>query len=135
MSRYGELADLYTYGAPSSAFGTLTDAEREAGIEAASAEADSALRARGPLPLTRWGNDLKLKVIVIAAYELMCRAGFNPNAGSDVNYRLRAEDARAWLKAVARGEMHPDVDFSPAKTETSTAYAQPRVRSNTNRGW
>ena len=129
--RYGELADLYTHGAPSAAFGALTDSQRLAGLEAASAELNGVLRARGPLPLTAWGTDVTQKICHVAAYELIARVGFNPAAGSDQNLLLRAQVARDWMKGIARGEVHPDVTYAV----TPNVKAHPRVRSRANRGW
>jgi phage gp36-like protein len=129
--QYATLADLYAFGAPSSAFGSLTDAQRDAGLLAASVEADGYLRARGTLPLTSYGSDLKEKVCHIATYSLLCRVGFNPDAGSDRNYLMRKESAITWLRMIAKGEVTPEVTFS-------TAYAtgsQPQVRSKTLRGF
>lgn len=131
MSRYGELADLYTHGAPSSSFGSLTDQQRLEGLEAASSEIDDHLRARGKLPLVSWGDSIKQRCCHIAAYELMCRVGFNPAAGSDKNILDRAIFARDWLRRVSKGEVTPECVFAT----TPNAHAQPRVRSKPTRGW
>lgn len=131
MSRYAELVDLYVHGAPASAFGSLTDADRLKGLEAASAEIDDHLRARGPLPLSSWGDSIKQRCCHIAAYELLVRVGFNPNAGADKNYLDRAIMARDWLKRVSRGEVTPECTFATP----APAYSQPTINSKPIRGW
>ena len=51
---YATLADLYKYGAPATAFGNLTDPDKQAGLDEASAKVDEFLAARYPLPLISW---------------------------------------------------------------------------------
>lgn len=131
-SQYATLADLYIHGAPSASFGSLTSGDREAALQAASEELDAAIASQGTVPLTGTiPSDLIQKVCQIAAYELLCRVGFNPNAGSDRNYLDRAVMARDYFKRVSRGEVHPKVTF----TEARSGKAQPKVRSKSLRGW
>jgi len=70
-------------------------------------------------------------VCQIAAYELMCIAGFNPNAGADRNYLDRALAARKWLSQVSKGEITPAITFDTSKAIGSA----PQVRSRTRIGW
>lgn len=125
------LDDLYTYGAPSRAFGTLTDAQRTAGIQASFDEAMTYFASRGNLPLLSWDNTTARMVCQIAAYDLMCMAGFNPNQGADANYVDRAAAARVWLSKVASGSVTPQVTFSTAKAVGSF----PQVISKPQRGF
>jgi len=98
-------------------------------LEAASRTADSYLAARYALPLVTWDDDLRQVVCDVAAYRLMGRLGYAPE-GSDNDFRLRYEDALAWLQRVADGRIHPTVDvMSPAADLPAT------VTSNTARGW
>lgn len=128
---YATLADLYAYGAPPSAFGSLTDAQRLTYVAAASREIDGYASRQGLVPLASYGTDVAQKCAAIAAYEALSRVGFNPTAGADVNYRLRAEDARAWLVRWGRGEVTPAVAYASAPGVLS----QPHVTSRPLRGW
>ena len=131
MSAYATVSDLYTKGAPASAFGSLTEAELLGFITEASGDFDAVISSQGTLPLTAWPSDVTAKICHLATYAALCRVGFNPNAGADVNYRLRHDDARAWLRDVGRGIVRPLVTFSaPAR-----ANAQARVSSKPTRGW
>ena len=126
------VSDLTIYGAPSSAFGSLSDGDKIAAIAAALAELEAAAAAQGEVPLEDpLPADCSQKIIHIATYELMCRVGFNPAAGSDQNYLLRANIARAYFRDIARSIVHPAFVFAT----TRSAKAQPQVRSKPLRGW
>jgi phage gp36-like protein len=129
---YATIANLSTFGANAATFGSLTDPDKQAALDAASAEADGYLRSRYPrttLPLVTYGDDLRQAVVKIAVFELVAKRGFNQNAGADQVIVKRADDARAWLKALARGEVSLVVAPDPPGGE------QPMVISNTPRGW
>lgn len=96
--------------------------------------ADSFLRSRYKLPLIAWGDDLKGAIVKAADYDLACQLGYNPQAGADVNYRLRFEDAERWLKMVSLGEVTPDLTDSSPGAEPGSAR-RPRVYSSTQRGY
>lgn len=134
MSQYATVDDLHVHGAPAAAFGSLTTGDKNAALASASAELDAAIASQGATPLLAVSDDLVMRICHIATYELMCRVGFNPGAGADQNYFLRANGpngARDYFKRISRGEVTPSVTFSAART----AYAQPRVRSKPARGW
>ncbi len=134
MSQYASVSDLHVHGAPSAAFGSLTSGDKDDALQSASAELDAAIASQGTIPLVAISADLVSKICHIATYELMCRVGFNPGAGADQNYFLRANGpngAREYFKRIARGEVHPAVTFTAARS----SYAQPRVRSTPRRGW
>ncbi len=134
-SLYASLAQLITYGAPSAAFGSLSDADRTAALVSASAELDAAISSQGTVPLVSpIPDDLVQRVCHIATYELMVRVGFNPGLGTDQNYFLRANGpngARAYFRDIARGIVRPLVTFSSDRA----TRAQPKVRSKPLRGW
>jgi phage gp36-like protein len=130
---YATLADLSTYGAQSATFGSLSDAQKLAALAAASSEADGYLRSRYPrtaLPLTQYDTALTIAVVKISTFELLRLRGFNPNAGSDAVIVKAADDARAWLKSLARGEV--SIVGAP---DPATPAEQPRVISGALRGW
>ena len=68
----------------------------------------------------------------MAAWGLLARRGFNPEAGADIAVRRNYEDAVGWLRDVARGHLEPDglVDASPAELEEL-----PEIRSEPRRQW
>lgn len=130
---YCTIAELSTYGANAATFTSTSTPDKQAAIDAASSEADGYLRARYPraeLPLTTYDADLKAAVAKIATFEIVSKRGYNPNAGSDQVIVKRADDARAWLKALARGEVSLVVAIDPVGTAE-----QPRVISKDLRGW
>lgn len=132
MATLPSLTDLYKHGAPSSSFGSLTDPERVAGIEAAYGELESAAASQGKMPLLDpLPADIVQKVCAIAAYELMSRAGFNPTQGADVNFTLRCQAARLYFRDIAKGIVNPPFVYSTARVDR----AQPQVRSKPLRGW
>lgn len=131
MSQYATLAELYIYGAPSVAFGTITTDALTVALTSASSIVDSFIRSRYALPLTVWGSDLKQATCKIAAYEVLSVRGYNPAAGSDVNILNRHIEAMSWLKGVSRGEIHLDV--TPALATASQGSGV--VVSNSRRGW
>lgn len=129
---YATLNDLATFGANASAL-TMPSANQTAALNAASAEADGYLRSRYPraeLPLTTYSVDLTIAVVKIAVFELLAARGFDPNANSDDVIVKRADDARAWLKSIARGEVSLDLAPDPA-----TSPGSPTVNSQPLRGW
>lgn len=132
MATLPTVSDLYVHGAPASAFGSLTDGDKVSAIRAAYAELEAAATAQGKTPLgDPLPDDVAQKILHIAAYELMGRAGFNPTAGADANYLLRANAARAYFRDIARGIVRPAFVFATARTER----AQPQARSKPLRGW
>lgn len=130
---YATITDLSTYGASNATFGSLTTGEKQAAIDAASAEADGYLRARYPraeLPLQTYDAALTIAVVKIATFELVRKRGFNPNAGSDAVIVKAADDARKWLTQLARGETS-----IVGAADPTTVTEQPRVISGPLRGW
>lgn len=124
MAQYIVPSDISTYGVNGAALTGIPFAEQTAACVAVSAEADASFRARYNLPLVAWGQDVRAMLARIAAYELLVVRGFNPELGADTNLAMRAESARAWLRAVARQEQHPDVTATPPQV---TAYDEPRI--------
>lgn len=120
---YASPADLEALGLPARALQGVPQGDIALALEAASALADSYLRARYRLPLQSWGRELARAVVAIAAYDLMSRRGFNPERPEDENLRLRYEDAIRWLEAVAAGRIDPGVVQAPPPGETGAYHA------------
>lgn len=132
MPAYATTADLARLTIPAEALADITAADQDAALAAASTLADGYLASRFTLPLSVWGDDLRLAVCSIGAYRLMTRRGYNP-VGGDENLRLIYEDAMKWLKEVANGLITPLVtDSSTTPTEGRLAG---EVRTSSKRGW
>lgn len=139
---YATPTNLITSGLPATALGTLTAAQQQAALDNASAEVDSYLRGRYPLPLQAWGAEITMATCVIAAYNVMNVRGYNPASGADVNLSDRYLNTIAWLRDVQKRAAHPNV--TPAY-DPAPIYAQPVVisssvvdatgRTGPSRGW
>ncbi len=140
---YASLSDLYTYGAPATAFGSLSDATKQAALDAASVKIDEHINARYALPLVSWPSTFPDYAARIATYQLLSVRGFNPASGADVNVRDRYLDAMRELVMIQKQQLHPNV--TPAANQSPT-YDQPVLLSNSvenlasggaapNRGW
>lgn len=128
---YATTTQLAQYGAASTALSSVPSGTQTAAIAAASELADSYLRTRYSLPLLSWGSDLTRAVCQIAAYDVFVSRGYNPAAAADVNYRMRYEDAVAWLKSVARQEAQADV--TPSANQA--VYDEPVIHTHPKQGW
>ncbi len=134
---YGTTTDLANLSMLSAATLALIPLQAQnAALAARSRWADGFLRAKFVLPLVAWGQDLTRVVVDAAAYDLATQRGMNPEAGADVNFRLKYEDAERWLHRVAE----PDGGITPDLTDSSMAAAagvaqRPRVQSSSQRGW
>jgi phage gp36-like protein len=129
---YATLDEFQALGLPPGALVGLAEADILRALRAASARATSYLGQRYRLPLVAWGDDLRIAVAWMAAWALLSRRGFNPEAGADVAVRKNYEDAVGWLRDVARGGLDPtDVeDSSPAVLEDAAV-----VLTEDRRGW
>lgn len=131
---YATIADLRALGVRPDALNGLTEADKTASIDAASAEADSYLRMRFALPLgDPLPEELVARVVDIATYRLLRRRGFNPDNPSDSLVVKGYDDAIAWLKMVAKGEVALEV--VEEGTEVSSATIAPEVFGSDVRGW
>lgn len=101
---YASRTDLTTHGLSSAALGSISTPAQDAALDAASALADSYLRARHTTPVTGYGVDLTRAVCSIAAWDLLSVRGYDPQRGGDEAVRLRAEDAMRWLRDVSSGK-------------------------------
>ena len=101
--------------------------------ETATAEGYFSGSSRFVPPLVSWGQDLRLAVCKLAAYDVLSAAvGFDAEQANNQNWILRYEQALAWLKDVQAGRATPAniVDSTPTETEVSLI-----VDSDTARGW
>lgn len=130
---YASPSDLARLGVGAAATAGIAAADIATSLDSASDLADSYLGARYTLPLVAWGDELRRAVCLIAAYDVISgNRGYNPEAGNDVNLRLRYQDAIAWLEKVAAGTLVPvAVIDSSASANEGSAY----VYTDARRGW
>lgn len=121
---YITAADISRYGVNGAALDMIPSQDIDDVCLAVSEEADAAFRSRYNLPLVSWGTDVRSNLSRIAAYELLVVRGFNPELGADQNLQMRADQARAWLKSVARQEYQPNV---VATVPQVPVYDEPRI--------
>lgn len=132
---YATTTDLARLGIAAAAIAAVSSTIQEAALDAASVVADGYLRSRYVVPLTAWGDDLTRNVVALAAWDILCNRGFDPNRGGDAAIEARAAEARSWLKDVSAGRV---VLSGGNSTPTATRHARasgPRVTSDRTRGW
>lgn len=130
---YAILADLYAYGLPLVAMGSVSTAVQQKCLDGRNDFADDKLRARYRLPLVApIPVSLIQNICQITAWDVLVIRGYNPQSGADVSIRDRADLAFKWFDDVERQRCHPSV------TESGTAspgYAAPLIVSRTPQGW
>lgn len=115
MTSYATTAQLAQYSLGSLALGgSISTADQQAELDAASLEMDGYLAAQYSLPLTSWGTTLAVHVCNVAAYRLLGRRGYRAG-GVDQGFRERYEDAIKWATKIAQGTLSPPdiVDATP----------------------
>lgn len=123
--------DLAAYGVQAAAFANVDSGDVTKALEGASEVAASYLRSRiQPTQIiTSVGEDVKMHICMIAAYNLMSVRGFKPSG--DTQLAIRAEQARSWFRSVGRGETTPAIVTTTAEPQRTGA----RVLSSPPRGW
>lgn len=150
MTRYADVDDFVLYGLKANAWGTATETDIEAELDAASEMMDDFLNGRYNLPLLSWPRSFRVCCCAIASYLLLVSPrGYNAGAGADENIRKRydemistSEATEGYLRKVQRRVLHPVV----TETQTDTRLEQPVILSSSvvdvstgataaNRGW
>lgn len=129
MSAYITRANLEALALPPGAVGSLLDADVEAIIVRASAEADARLRARYTLPLLTWGDDLSGWVADIAGLLVLRKIGTNPESADYERFKDAHDLALSSLDKVAKRVLHPAI------TDSAKLTRVPRASSQTRRGF
>ena len=135
--QYATIAQLIQNGMSQQALNApsiSTSAVQNAALLAASETVDSYLRQQFQLPLTQWGTDVVKYTCWLAAYNLICTRGFNPNSEADGIYETNYNKAIAWLKDVAKALASPDITDSStnAAPGVQAPVAQPQAESPSN---
>ncbi len=127
---YATRDDLDTCGLPAGALASVDDDVKDQALEDRSAYADSYLGDKVTLPLTApYDRTLVRYVCYMAAWDLICFRGFNPDNPADTVMRQRYEDADKWLVRVANGQARINV------IQAAPPSLQPDVSSNCQRGY
>jgi len=125
---YAAIADLYTFGAPQTAFGAVPDPVKQSQLDAAAGRIDSNVGGRyavplaAPIPLVVTQMCCKL-----AAFEIISNSrGFNPANPSDKALGDSYIEALKWLSDVQHQRAH-----LVGQAETgSVAVPQPVILSS-----
>lgn len=134
MPRYATTTDLARIGIAANTLASIETAAKEDALDACSSLADGYLSGRYTLPLSAWGDDLRLHVAGMAAFRLLAARGYDPNRGADAAIRLLWEDAIRWLERVAAGTVTP-AGITDATLEEAEELPSFAMVTNTSRGW
>ena len=145
---YAVVADLTNYGVlnTSTSFGSITNGQMQAAIDAANALADSYLGARFKLPLTAYGKDIVEAVIAIARFKLLTQRGFAPTGDAALAIVEAKKDALKWFEGISDGRVNPVVTDSSSGGKVGGPFvdqgtADPKnpgrfvVSTPSGRGW
>jgi phage gp36-like protein len=108
MAQYLTYAEYLDQGLPAEALANLSQSTVEKALIYASSKCNSYIKKRHALPLVNWAEDLREATCDIASWRLMRRRGFRPGSGADETIVKAYDDAIAWLKLVAKGEVELD---------------------------
>ena len=134
MNPYAVLSQLYAYGLPLAAMGSVPPATQQLILDARNDYADDKLRARYKLPLQApYPVSLIQNICMLAAWDVLMARGYNPGAGADVNIASRGEMALKWFDDVERQRAHPNV--IEAAGSSDPGYAAPAIVSKPLQGW
>lgn len=131
--QFATVDDFELFGLPPSRTSSVLGETIDKYLLAASARAESVLRASGEdLPLVApFPTELVQAVCQVAAFEILAHLiGFNPEVGEDASIRQSAADALAWMKQLGSGAvlLYGTVDGTPDTTNEA-----PEVFSETDR--
>src|SRR3954471_19101593 len=115
---YATLADVYAFGLPLVAMGSVSTATQQRILDERNEYADDKMRARYKLPLqTPYPVSLVQNICMIVAWDILMVRGYNPGAAADVNIATRGEMAINWFNDVERQRAHPNVVEAAGSTD------------------
>lgn len=130
MSQYATKTDLVELAVSPRMLDGVSDEMIDRMLAAASATADSYIRSRYSLPLTTWGDDLRLAITRIAALLIVSARGMDPNDPTCAVFVNGRDSAMKWLVDVSSGRASLDVVVtSPSAGQAARVYSLPK------RGW
>lgn len=117
-----------------SAISDMTPTERADAVIAASTAAEDYLNSSYTLPISAWGDSLRLNCAKIAVAELFFARGFDAS-GVDKLVVEQKDEAMKWLGRIADGKLKPPgiIDTTPQKFEGGGVVVVSASRSR--RGW
>lgn len=134
MTAYATLADLYAYGIPLVACGSVSTAAQQKILDGRNDYADDKLRARYKLPLQApYPVSLVQNICMLAAWDVWMARGGSPTAGVDAQYQTRGEMALKWFDDVERQRAHPNVVEDAGSSDPG--YPAPLLVSKPLQGW
>jgi hypothetical protein len=125
------LTDLYTWGLPLAAMGTVNTTVQQQHLNAAIQKRNAAFRARYGASFDVQDLAADQAVCQIAAASILTIRGYDPNKGSDQAIFVTSQTAEKWLADVQRQAAHPNVVVTP----TSVDLDAPSVISNQPSQW
>jgi phage gp36-like protein len=114
VAAYCSRTDLTNLGIFADALRTISTTVQDGAIAAASDEMDGYLGSQYKLPLTAWGQDVRLMCARLTIYTLISSRGFNPNSPGDSQILDAHDMTERWLKRVADGNLALTVTDSSA---------------------
>lgn len=123
---YATSTDFDNLGLPEAAFASLTLAEKNAHLTAASGKIDEAIAMGGRYtpPLTTYGAGVTGYCVDIARWTAIVRRGFNPDNPGDRAVLLAFEAAEKWLAKLEDGAAIAGVvDATPTDDDGAPAVA------------
>jgi phage gp36-like protein len=114
MTQYVTRTEFADQGLPAEALTGLSNATIDEALVWASSVCDMYLRKRHKLPLVAWEEDLRALVCDLAAWRILKRKGFNPNAPAHQAIVKSYDEAILTLKDLVKGLIELGVtDSSP----------------------
>lgn len=134
MASRATIAQLRQLGLDAYSLDQMATADKQVGLDAASARIDSALATQFTLPILEpYPLDIIECECVLASWTLLMVRGYNAPTGVDENIRKRYEYWEAYLDKVSKGELVPNVVDSG--TGTAAGATGPSVITATQRGY
>jgi phage gp36-like protein len=118
-TQYAYKANLVSLGITPAQAARFGDDAINAQLQAASGVADGYLPSQFTLPLVTWDMSLTLAVCQIAAYQLFCQFGFNPESPADQLITLQYKNGMKFLMDIR------DKNVFPPYTDSSGAAESP----------
>lgn len=120
------------FAIPAAAVARVSSQQQQWHLDTASGTADSYLRARYAVPIPApYPRELAGAVAAIAAFDLLCSLGFNPQEFDSV-YQARRDSALQWLRDVSSGKaaLADTADATPGQS-----IGRASITSLPSRGW
>ena len=126
MPQYATTSDLASVGIPAQALSGVSAGDQDAALVAASRLIDSFISSHVTTPMTTYGQDITQACVDLAAYRLMVKRGYNPDASQA--FRLGYEDALRWLDSISRGRALPSGMAGASATTEGPVITSDEVR-------